>query len=266
MVLIWPTETTLVLSPVSGVAANGRIRSFRLHMLLVTSGILLGPAFSGILCLVRWPSLFIALGFACWLLRFVVVRLTSTVEYLTDTKTSTSHVARATSASKKLERRAQKKAAKQRRSLIFAFGSSFLRWFERMLCLWLLTIQLFLPLVFVLLTGKLLGTFVFVLKVTLHLLAPCLGVVISFVVAIPSTLSLVASILHSLCWICCLHIYLKFFQILHICDMLPHCLRPLLNVLCILPDMYCPMIAVVLSTTPTIVSAMGSYLFANSCA
>ena len=134
----------------SCVAANGRIRSFRLQMLLVTSGLLLGPAFSGILCLVLWPSLFIALGFACWLLRFVVVRATSTVEYLTDTKTSTSHVARATSASKKLdsackklERRAQKKAARQRRALIFAFGSSFLRWFERMLCLWLPTIQLF---------------------------------------------------------------------------------------------------------------------------
>ena len=116
--------------------------------------------------------------------------------------------------------------------------------------------QLFLPLVFVLLTGKLLGTFVFVLNVTLHLLAPCLGVAISFVLAIPSTLSLVASIFHGLCWICCLHVYLKLFQILHICDLLPHCLRPLLKVLCILPDMYCPMIAVVLSTTPTIVSAM----------
>ena len=103
----------------SCVVANGRIRSFRLQMLLVTSGILLGPAFSGILCLVRWPCLFIALGFACWLLRFVVVRLTSTVEYLTDTKTSTSLVARATSASKKPERHAQKKAAKQKRALIF---------------------------------------------------------------------------------------------------------------------------------------------------
>ena len=45
MVLIRPTQTTLVLSPVSGVAANGRIRSFRLQMLLVTSGRLLGPAF-----------------------------------------------------------------------------------------------------------------------------------------------------------------------------------------------------------------------------
>ena len=78
-------------------------------------------------------------------------------------------------------------------------------------------------------------------------------------VAIPSTLSLVASILHRLCWISCLHVYLKCFQILHICDLLPHCLRPLLNVLCILPhlpQMYCPVVAVVLSTTPTLVSAM----------
>ena len=100
----------------SGLAAHGR------KILLFTSGLLLGPAFSGILCLVLWPSFFIALGFACWLLRFVVVLLTSKVEYLTDTKTSTSHVVRATSASKKLERRAQKKAARQRRALIFAFG------------------------------------------------------------------------------------------------------------------------------------------------
>jgi len=46
-------------------------------------GLLLGPAFSGILLLLLWPTLFIALGFACWLLRFVVVRLASTAENLT---------------------------------------------------------------------------------------------------------------------------------------------------------------------------------------
>ena len=67
----------------SCVAANARFRSFRLQLLLVTSGLLLGPAFSGILLLLLWPTLFIALGFACWLLRFVVVRLASTAENLT---------------------------------------------------------------------------------------------------------------------------------------------------------------------------------------
>ena len=164
----------------------------------------------------------VSLIFACWLLRCVVMFLCSRIEHVLGAVTSIGHVAKVSSEAKRTARRTRKLAAKKKRALIFAFGSSFLRWFERMLCLWLLTIQLFLPLVFVLLTGKLLGTFVSVLKVTLHLLAPCLGVVISFVVAIPSTLSLMASILHSLCWICCVHFYLKLFQILHICGGCQH--------------------------------------------
>ena len=40
------------------------------------------------------------------------------------------------------------------------------------------------------------------------------------VVAIPSTLSLVAAFLHSLGWIFCFHFYLKLFQILHCCGFL----------------------------------------------
>ncbi len=47
------------------VAANARKRSFRMHLLLVTHGLLLGPAFSGILLLLLWPTVFIALGCAC---------------------------------------------------------------------------------------------------------------------------------------------------------------------------------------------------------
>ena len=61
---------------------------------------------------------------------------------------SKDHVAKVSSEFKRMARRTRKKTAKQKRDLIFTFGS----------------------LVFVLLTGKFLGTCVSVLKVSLHLL------------------------------------------------------------------------------------------------
>ena len=158
----------------------------------------------------------------------------SRLEHMLRAIPSKDHVAKVSSEFKRMARRTRKKTAKQKRDLIFTFGS----------------------LVFVLLTGKFLGTCVSVLKVSLHLLAPCLGVVLSFMVAIPSTLCLVASMIHSLCWICCVHFHLKLFQILQICGCLPECLQSCLYFQSVFPLMYCPVAVVVVSTTPTLATAL----------
>ena len=144
-------------------------------------------------------------------------------------------------------RKAQKKAARRKRALIFVFGSSFLRCFESLLRLWMLIVQFFVPLMCVLVTGKLLGTLAFTLNVTLHLLAPIVKLVMSFVLAIPCALNLVASILQCLCWLCCFHFYIKLLHIFHCCGLLPDGLRPLLSFLCVLPRMYYPVFLVALS-------------------
>ena len=49
----------------ASVACNARKRSFRMYLLLVTHGLLLGPAFSGLLFLLLRPTLFLALFCAC---------------------------------------------------------------------------------------------------------------------------------------------------------------------------------------------------------
>ena len=219
--------------------AKCRRKSGRLQMLIMTHFTWLVPIFSGISCLVLWPSLCISLVFSFWLLRSVTFRLASKIEdmstrlaHVPGTRTATRRVPDRSSETKRLERKAQKKASKRKRSLVFFFGSSFLWWFESLLSLWLLIIQLFVPLMCVLVPGKLLGTFACALNVTLHILALSLKLAVPFLLAIPSALNLVVSFLHCLCWISCFHFYLKLLHILHCCGLLPDGLRPLLRFLC----------------------------------
>ena len=101
------------------IISNARRRSFRLQVLLVSCGSLLGPALSGLICLAWCPALCTSLALSFWLLRSVTFLLASKIEdistrlaHVPGTRISTRCVSGRTSETKRLERKAEKKAAK----------------------------------------------------------------------------------------------------------------------------------------------------------
>ena len=88
---------------------NTRYYSFRLQLLSVACGSLLGPACYGLLCLLWWPSLCVSLGIACWILRYGSMLLSVWIEHVLGSSTIAGPVARVS----KQALRAQKKTAKK---------------------------------------------------------------------------------------------------------------------------------------------------------
>ena len=147
-------RTVAVLIQVFQCIFQDRLRSVKLFMarscgsmlLILTCANILGTAMSGVLLLLWSPSVAFLLGCACLILHCGVMFMSVRIEHLLGAVTSIGHVAKVSPESKRMARRTRKKVAKKNRTLIFTFGSKFLRWFERLLCFWLLMVQLFLPL------------------------------------------------------------------------------------------------------------------------
>jgi len=178
---------------------NAKYRCFRLSLLLVTLASLLGCSVAGVFHLVLHPRLLGSLLVALYLTRILFFCIASKVDPCFCTHTDTR--ARLSQVNKTQQRRAQKRQAKRRRMLVLSCGGHFVLWFERFLQGFLFIMNVCLPLLTLLVTGR--------------VLCHVLSLAGLFLIAVDKSLQFLASLLHVACWISCVLFYFKLLHCLN---------------------------------------------------
>ena len=169
------TEASLAFLVLCLYANLGRQRKSLYRLLLLTLAMLLGTAVAGALQLILHPCFSAAL--------FLTLCGVHSLIYWTTLYTAQRSIRcnfggdRVSRERKRMERRRQKTYAKRQRALIFAFGGSTLKWFERSLrfCVFIATV---IPIIVMMLVAlKILASclaFIWSLHVSLQFFAKCL--------------------------------------------------------------------------------------------
>ena len=169
------TEASLAFLVLCLYANLGRQRKSLHRLLLLTLAMLLGTAVAGALQLILHPCFSAALFLTfCGVYILIYWTLLYTAQRSIRCNFGGDRVSRET---KRRERRSQKTYAKRQRALIFAFGGSTLKWFERILrfCVFIATV---IPIIVMILMAfkflKISVSFIWSLHVSFQFFAKCL--------------------------------------------------------------------------------------------